>query len=163
MLNHHYTVPAQKFALDIVALNSLGFRCKGFYPKKLNSYVIFGEAVFAPVNGMIVKVIDGLPDLIPPERNRTHIAGNHVVIHVDKNKYLIIAHLKKDSIVVNEGAYVFQGRMIAKVGNSGNTTEPHLHIHCVQTTEADYFRQGKGIPMVYKDRFLVRNDVLTET
>jgi len=80
-----------------------------------------------------VKVIDGLGDSIPPKRDEVNLAGNHIVMSVESNIYILLAHLLKCSILVNEGEKVSQGQMIGRVGNSGNTTEPHLHMHCVKT------------------------------
>lgn len=60
--------------------------------------------------------------------------------------------MKKGSIVVAEGEEVKTGQLLGKVGNSGNTSEPHLHIHAE--------KDGKGIPITFNDRFLVRNNLV---
>lgn len=157
LLNAHQSSEAQALALDIVELNTLGARANGLYPKRLNAYEIFGAKVISPCDGTVLKAQQGLPDLIPPERDRQHLAGNHVVIHCDGVKVLL-AHLQRGSIVVNEGDSLREGEAIGRVGNSGNTTEPHLHIHAVED-ESGPVLEGKPVPIYFLDRFPVRNDV----
>lgn len=88
----------------------------------------------------------------------THPAGNHVVIQLETSTYLYISHLQKGSIVVNEGEQVAEGQLIGRCGNSGRTSEPHIHIHhqrqdprTVPLGEAEglslYFRDHDGPPM----------------
>ncbi len=65
---------------------------------------------------------------------------------------ITLAHMKENSIVVDTLDTVEVGDLLGKVGNSGNTTEPHLHIHAV--------KDGKGIPVTFNNRFLVRNSIV---
>lgn len=160
ILNHHYVISSHKYALDILKLNNFGFRCKGIYPKKLDRYFIFGEPVYAPKGGIVTKVINEFGDLIPPEKDEVNKFGNHIVINIGKDIYILLAHLMKGSILVKEGEKVSQGQMIGKVGNSGNTTEPHLHIHCVKTINDDYLKESDGMPMLFNGKFLIRNNLM---
>lgn len=59
--------------------------------------------------------------------------------------------MQKGSIVVKEGDEIKTGQALGKVGNSGNTSEPHLHIHAE--------KDGLGVPITFNNRFLVRNSV----
>lgn len=77
-----------------------------------------------------------------------NLAGNHVVIKHDKNEYSFLAHLKQDSIRVKENDKVKRGQKIALCGNSGNTSEPHLHFQ-IQNRKSFIF--SSGIPICFKD------------
>lgn len=58
------------------------------------------------------------------------MAGNHIYLRLDETgTFLFLAHLKKGSIKVKEGQHVNEGEVLAQVGNSGSSSEPHLHIH----------------------------------
>ena len=61
------------------------------------------------------------------------------------------------SLEIKAGDRVFAGQRIAKVGNSGNTTEPHLHIHAVRKNTGDHLFTGKGVPITFDGHFFVRN------
>jgi hypothetical protein len=158
VLNHHSAVRAQAYALDIVALNGFGTRAKGLHPADLEDYAIYGEAVVAPCSGRVVSTRDDLPDLKPSERDRANITGNHVVI-VCHGATIILAHLKPGSIEVAPGEEVRMRARIGAVGNSGNTDEPHLHIHAVRGTVAVRAVSNTAEPVAMRldGRCLARN------
>lgn len=155
LLNYHNSHFSQKYALDIVALNTAGFRARGFYPADAGSYVIFGHTVYAPCEGEVHAAVDGLPDLTPPETDRENVAGNHVVIAC-RGAEVVLAHLQNGSLLVQAGESVAEGQPIGRTGNSGNTSEPHLHIHAVREGTGGVLK-GEGIPILINGRFLVRN------
>jgi Peptidase family M23 len=159
VLNHHHSHPAQRYALDVVKLNAAGLRADGLYPEALSRYRIFGETLVAPCSGTVSAAENSLPDLVPPERNPRQPAGNHVVI-VCNGAAVLLAHLQQGSVRVKTGDNVRAGQPIARVGNSGNTTEPHLHIHAVRAGSAGSLLAGEGLPMLFDGRFLVRNAVV---
>jgi len=161
LTNNHHANQAQRYALDFYQLNSRGKRCKGFYPKDLNLYTIFGRPLFAPAAGFILKAVDGLKDMTPPETDEQSRAGNHVLIKTDDNKYIVMAHFKKGSVAVNEGDRVKLGTLLGEVGSSGRSEEPHLHIHCMDTLEEDYVLRGNGIPIQFDGHYLVRNQLVS--
>lgn len=162
-INHHYSIPAQKYALDIVKINQFGFRAKKWIPKKLTDYYIFDSPLYSPMDGTIVEAVDLFNDLIPPETDPDHPGGNYIVIKSkDSNLLIVLAHLKSKSVLVSKGMQVSQGQELARVGNSGNTSEPHLHIHSLLEKTGDSFFNGQGIPMIFDDRFLSRNHVLVK-
>jgi len=155
MINYHYFDPQQKFALDFMELNVLGMRGWGLTPKTLNQFQIYRKTVYSPCTGRVLEVKDGIqenqPLLISPQRldqqNRM-ATGNHVVISCQKVR-VTLAHMIPGSIQVKETEIVIRGEPIGRVGNSGNSSEPHLHIHAE--------KEGKGIPIHFKGRFLTRN------
>ena len=159
LINGHNSNHAQRFALDIVALNSAGARAQGLYPTALERYAIFGAAVHSPCDGTIATTVDGRPDLTPPEADRKQLVGNHVVITCQEVSVLL-AHLQNGSVAVTPGQQVTTGQPLGRVGNSGNTTEPHLHIHAVRGTDGDILR-GDPVPILFDGRFRTRNSILS--
>jgi hypothetical protein len=158
IVNHHYRFPAQRYALDVLQLNRLGLRARGLYPHDLDRYVIFEQPVLSPCDGEVISAVDELPDLQPPQSDREHVAGNHVVIAC-KGVEVLLAHLQRGSLQVERGMVVQSGTPVARVGNSGNTSEPHLHVHAVQAGSGGIMR-GTAVPIRFQGRFLARNATL---
>ncbi len=158
ILNYHHPIDSQRYALDIVALNDFGARARGALPTDLSKYAIYGTRVYSPCTGRVVAAVDAFTDHIPPERDRQNVAGNHVVIAC-QGALVLLAHLRSGSVAVREGEEVNSGTLLGTVGNSGNTSEPHLHIHAVPEGSGNVLK-GIGIPMVFQGRFLVRNSTV---
>ncbi|MCP4538455.1 MAG: M23 family metallopeptidase [Chloroflexi bacterium] len=160
-LNGHYSSTTQRYALDIGKLDPLGARANGISPKELDDYAIFGDTVYSPCSGTITAAIDGLPDIEPgPPSNSDDPAGNHVVIACHGIKVLL-AHLIKGSVLLEEGDTVMDGEPVGKVGNSGNTSEPHLHIHAATGASPGGALDGEAVAIRFDGRFLARNTVFT--
>lgn len=157
--NHHYPVLAQRYALDIVKLNSWGLRANGLLSSNLNAYKIFGDKLFAPCSGEILSTKDQLHDNPPFRMDSKNLIGNHVILYCEGYS-ILLAHLKKDSVSVSEGDHVEEGQFIGEVGNTGNTSEPHLHIHAVKgkMNSKKIAHEAVGVPMIFNDKFLVRGD-----
>ena len=159
LMNHHVVSPSQRYGLDILRLNSVGVRAKGLYPTDLQRYAIFGTEVVSPCEGVVAAAVDGFPDLTPPDRDTEHRAGNYVALECDGGT-VYLAHLKQGSICVKPGERVHVGQMLGHVGNSGNTTEPHLHIHAEEGLYPGQFSGRPALAILFDQRFLVRNDVV---
>lgn len=158
--NAHFRRRPQDYALDLVGVNGLGARAALFGDsRELGSYVIYGAPVFSPCDGRISVAVDGLPDHIPPARDTENPAGNHVLLECGDIEVLL-AHLRKDSLVVTVGAAVATGEQIGLVGNSGNTSEPHLHIHAERGGRPGIILDGEAVPVTIDGRFLVRNSIV---
>jgi len=149
--NIHNFHPAQKYALDIVKLNAAGMRARGFYPDALDRYAIFGVEVVSPCDGIVRRTVDGLPDQTPGTADAKNPAGNHVVIRCG-DVDVVLAQLGRGSVAVRPAAAVRKGQLLGLAGNSGNTTEPHLHVHAE--------RNGAAVPATFDGRWLVRNSVV---
>src|SRR5690606_17996746 len=80
LLNHHYPVQAQRYALDIVKTAGPGWRAEGLSPGPLEAYYIWGQPLLAPCTGEIVAVESGLPDMPIGQTDSENLAGNHVSV-----------------------------------------------------------------------------------
>lgn len=156
-LNYHNKSASQRYALDISKLNFLSMRALGFGPPALDRYAIFGDTLYSPCDATVRSTVDGLPDQTPPRSDGAHPAGNHVELEAHGVR-IFLAHMRRGSVKVRPGERVRTGDPLGEVGNSGNTTEPHLHIHAVRggTSLSD----GVGVPLTFRGRFLVRNDLI---
>ena len=147
------------YGIDLVALDRWGFRADGIMPADPERYVIFGRTVIAPCAGDVEVAVDGLPDLQVPQMDRAHLAGNHVILRcADVN--ILLGHFRNGSVLVHAGQRLRVGDAIAQVGNSGNTSEPHLHINAMLPGTVDAPFSGAPIPIILDGRYLVRNDRL---
>ncbi len=151
LINYHNVSETQTYAVDISKLNWLGSRAMGAYPTELDKYAIFGENLYSPCDGTVTKVIKNQPDFNPPETGEGHPAGNHVEMVCD-GVTVILAHMKQNTVTVDSGQVLSTRELLGQIGNSGNTSEPHLHIHAE--------KDGEGIPIVFDERFVVRNSVV---
>jgi murein DD-endopeptidase MepM/ murein hydrolase activator NlpD len=113
-----------------------------------------GEPVFAVANGVVVAVVDGLPDEPIGELGASGlvidwetISGNRVVIDIGDGHYAWYEHLESGSVVTQVGARVTRGQVIGRVGNSGNTSHPHLHF---AVTDSPIVGQGRGLPYRFR-------------
>jgi Peptidase family M23 len=143
--------------VDIIALDRWGLRTDGVMPVDPRRYAIFDRPVFAPCAGTVIVAIDGLPDMAIPQGDRSHLAGNHVILRCTEAD-ILLGHFREDSVRVRAGQRVKTGDQVAQVGNSGNTSEPHLHINAQMpgTTAAPF--SGAPIPIRIEGRYLSRND-----
>lgn len=160
-VNYHNVNPTQQYALDIVKLNALGTRANRLYPRSLTNYAIWGEPLYSPCSGTTRETTNDLPDLIPPQSDSQNPAGNHILIQCHGAEVLM-AHLQRGSLMVQAGETVKVGQAIAKIGNSGNTSEPHLHIHARRENTGQSLLEGEGLPITFDDRFLVRNSLFID-
>jgi len=124
---------AQRFAIDWTQLNEAGAFVAGD-PSVPRNYAIYGRRVLAAADGRVVSVQDGLEDQVPGQLPGTslpldQVDGNAVVIDIGDGLFTLHAHLQKGSIRVAPGDTVRRGDTIALVGNSGNSSSPHLHFH----------------------------------
>ena len=146
----------QSYALDIVKLNRYGFRAQGAWPRELAGYEIFGEPLYAPCAGEVLFTENRLSDRVPPEHDRQNPAGNFVYLECGAVGVLL-AHLMQSSVAVAPGDRVREGQPIGRVGNSGYSTEPHLHIHAQRGGRRADFLAADPLPLQIAGRTLVRN------
>ena len=146
---------AQSYAVDIVRLDRFGRRADGWWPADLTRYYVFGEPVYAPCSGLIARTESRWPDLTPPDQDRQHPAGNYVLLECG-GAAVLLAHLMQSSVAVSDGQRVIEGERIGRVGNSGLSTEPHLHLHAQQRSNTEEFLAGAPLPFRIDGRTPVR-------
>ncbi len=164
--NHIYVVD-QRFAIDIVApapgasppeLEGIVEKAlsgkleiyRGNDYKKNENHYCFGRQIIAPGDGVVVDTKDGVFDNIPGKKNTKDIPGNYVVIDHLNGEFSMLAHFKKDSVLVKQGDKVRAGDPIGQCGNSGHSNLPHLHYH-LQTTPN--WLDGEGLPAQFQNYY----------
>ena len=124
----------QRFAIDWVRLNPNGQTFTGDQ-KDNKSYRAYGAETLAVADAVVAATKDGIPENIPGPTSRAvpitleTVGGNYVVLDLGGGRYAFYAHLQPGSLRVKTGDRVKRGQVIGLVGNSGNSTEPHLHFH----------------------------------
>lgn len=146
----------QSYALDIVKLNDWGFRGLGILPEDPSSYFIYGANVVSPCEGVVTRMVDGVPDNSVPQTNRDSMSGNHVLISC-KGVEVLLAHMIPNSIRVSEESPVRVGEILGLAGNSGNSGEPHLHIHVQALGAPGETLDTDPLPFTIAGKYWTRN------
>ncbi|NOS99731.1 MAG: M23 family metallopeptidase [Phycisphaerales bacterium] len=144
--NYHVVAKDQRFAYDLVIMKD-GSSHSGDGTSN-EQYHAFGKPIVAPGAGVVAAAVDGLPDNPPGEMDAKNAAGNNVVIDHGDGEFSFLAHLQKGSVKVKKGQTVQAGDALGLCGNSGNTSEPHLHYH-LQTTAVSHY--GEGLPAQFQN------------
>jgi Peptidase family M23 len=151
---------AQRYAIDYMRLDAKGrfFEGNEHVPE---SYADYNADVHAVANGTVVEALNTLDDQVPgklpdPSTINIHnIDGNHVVLDLGNGYYAFFAHMRKGSVTVKRGDHVKAGQVIGKLGNTGNTSAPHLHFHIMDSASV---LGSDGLPYVI-DNFAVRGEI----
>ncbi|MFY1689624.1 M23 family metallopeptidase [Plantactinospora sp. WMMB782] len=177
--SHGVRAYGQAYAIDLVAEPSdrprPGF---GWWPlvRRNRDFPGFGAPLLAVADGTVLRAVD---------RNRDHLSrnsypallylvfeglfreiagpgqilGNHLILDLGDGRYAAYAHLRRGSLLVRPGDRVRTGQPVAECGNSGNSTEPHVHFQLMDNTDLDVAR---GIPFSWREIGLPANgDVFT--
>jgi hypothetical protein len=151
----------QSYAVDFFGLGAWGFRAKGWRPADPQHYAIFGARLHAPCNGQVIAAEGTMPDFRVPQEDSVNRLGNHVILRCE-DADIVLAHMRQGSLRVAPGDTVTVGDLLGEVGNSGASTEPHLHIHAQRPAqEGEPSISGDPLPLRIDGRHLVRNDRLT--
>jgi hypothetical protein len=147
-VNHHMAVSTQWYGIDFMKVGGPSSRALlKSNGNKVEDFYSWGEDVFAPISGKLEIVVDGLPDNRIGVQDKKYIAGNHVVIQTEANKFVFVAHLQYGSVCLKCGNNIMAGQLIGKCGNSGNSSAPHIHLH---TQDTPTFNKGNGQNMIFK-------------
>jgi hypothetical protein len=141
--NRHAVAPDQRFAYDFLKLEDGSFRDEG---DKNELFLCFGAPIYAPAVGTVVDLADGVPDNKPGDMDKSRPPGNYVVLDHGNGEYSFLAHLKKGSLAVQPGQNVEAGTLLGLCGNSGNSSEPHLHFHL---QDSSIMFRGNGLPAFF--------------
>jgi murein DD-endopeptidase MepM/ murein hydrolase activator NlpD len=168
--SHGIDLFGERYAIDFVAVDAHG-RTAGirdwrtaFATEPAERFYAFGRPILAPTDGTVVAVHDGEVDhegrrsqlaliayaLTQGSRLREGVnalAGNHVIIRVGQ-VFIAIAHLRAGSFRVAVGDDVTTGQPLAECGNSGNSTEPHVHLQVMDSVDLPVAR---GLPMTFRN------------
>ncbi|HJR34619.1 MAG TPA: M23 family metallopeptidase [Gemmatimonadales bacterium] len=148
---------AQRFAIDYVRVGEDNLTFTG--DRLTNaSYHAYGQDALAVGEGTVVAVKDGIPENVPGVNSRAvpitleTVGGNHVILDLGGGRYAFYAHLQPGSLRVKLGDRVRTGQVLGLVGNSGNSTEPHLHFHL---SDGNSPLSSEGIPYLHESFELV--------
>jgi len=123
---------SQRFAIDWMRTDDQGDFYTGDQTRN-ESYAGYGTPVYAVADGTVTSTLDTLdanvPGSLPPSATLTveTIDGNHIIMDLGGGVYAMYAHFIKGSLLVKPGDRVKKGQEIAKLGNTGNSSAPHLH------------------------------------
>jgi len=147
-----HVASGQRFAIDFLQVDSTGSsRRPGSDPLDNKSYYAYGTELHAVADGIVVATKDSIPQNVPGANSRAvpitleTVGGNYVGIDIGGGHYALYAHVQPGSLRVKVGDHVKRGQVIALLGNSGNSTEPHVHF---QIADAPNFLASEGLPYV---------------
>lgn len=142
----------ERFAIDFVRIDDKGRLFVG-PATALSSYPYYGTAVHSVADGVVVNLYDDTDEQVPSEPAKgitpANIGGNMLVIDIGGGAYAFYAHMQRGSLKVKLGDKVRAGDVIGLLGNTGNTTAPHLHFHVMDGISP---LDANGLPYVF-DRF----------
>lgn len=167
--SHGTTLFGVSHAIDFVAVDDSGRSAPRtwasvFSPEPPELFVGFGADVIAPVDGRVVEIHDAEPDhrarrspftlatYMAGQGRRAAagangLAGNRVVLSLgEAGPYVVVAHLRHGSVCVSVGQSVSTGDRLGECGNSGNSTEPHIHLQVSTSTE---WERAQGVPLTF--------------
>ena len=120
--------------------------------KDNKNYKIYGAEIHSVADGVVTETKDGIPQNIP--NADTHavpitletIGGNHVIVDIGGGRYAFYAHMQPGSLRVKVGDHVKSGDVLGLVGNTGNSSEPHLHF---DICDASSMLACEGLPYAF--------------
>ncbi|MBQ1098563.1 M23 family metallopeptidase [Streptomyces sp. b94] len=159
----------QTFAVDLVAEPAPGARpgFRALWPvaRRSRDFPAFGAPLLAVADGTVVRTDDtqrdhlsrnSLPALlylmlvegsVREMGGVRRIVGNHLVLDLGDGTYALYAHVRRGSFAVREGDRVHAGQMLARCGNSGNSSEPHVHFQLMDGPDPD---TARGVPFTWR-------------
>ncbi len=155
--NYHVVNPCQKNAIDFVGLPSPVLRYTSDGTQN-EHFKIWKRPILAPSDGVVIEAVDGIRDNIPKDMNSYMVMGNMIVLQHSDHVFSVLCHLACGSVLARPGSRVRSGERIALCGNSGRSSEPHLHFHAQST---DNFNTAQGVKSIFK-RVRVENTIFED-
>jgi murein DD-endopeptidase MepM/ murein hydrolase activator NlpD len=146
-----HAVISQRFAIDWAQVHPDGEWYRGD-PLNNKSYRSYGQMAYAVADGAITEAKDGIPENTPGPTSRAvemtleTMPGNHIIEQIGDGAYATYAHLQPGSLRVKVGDHVRPGQVLGLLGNSGNSTAPHLHF---QICNANSMMACEGLPYAF--------------
>lgn len=165
--SHGTTLMATSYAIDFVPVDEVGRTAPVTLtslvrPEPATRFPGFGRPVLAPAGGVVVAVHDTAPDhacfrglpsvgyaLTQRHRARAgwlELAGNHVMIETRDGPVVALCHLQRGSVRVRVGQEVRPGEELGRCGNSGNSTEPHVHVQAIDRVDV---ARAAALPLTF--------------
>lgn len=168
--SHGTDLLGERYAIDFIGVDARGHFAAArdwgtfFGTEPVERFVGFGRPILAPASGTVVAAHDGEPDhvarrsqlsLLPYVLGQAArlregvgaIAGNHVVLELAEGAgFAALVHLRAGSVRVRPGERVQTGQPLAQCGNSGNSTQPHVHVQVMDSAD---LAVARGVPMVF--------------
>lgn len=129
------------------------------------AYPAFGAPLHAVADATVVHAEDGQRDHLSRSSlagvlyfwliegvGRTiggtrRIVGNHIVLDLGDGVFAAYAHVQQGSLAVRAGDEVVAGQRLGNCGNSGNSTEPHVHF---QLMDGPDLNTARGVPFRWR-------------
>jgi len=149
-INGHAYI-SQRFAIDWVQVYPDGKTYKGD-PSDNRNYRAYGTEIHAVADGVVTQVGDGIPQNTPGAKSLAvpitleTIGGNHVIMEIGNGLFAFYAHMQPGSLRVKVGDKVTRGQVLGLLGNTGNSSEPHLHF---QICSANSELGSEGLPYAF--------------
>ncbi len=149
--SHSWDLLSQRYAYDFLVEDAQG-QSSGARPRALSDYYAWGRKVHSPVAGLVVRVEDRWDDNPAGARYRLplicrSLLGNHVLVRQEPGgMHVLLAHLQRGSCVHRPGQRVAVGEVLGRCGNSGMSTEPHVHL---QAQDGEDFFAARGLPIAF--------------
>ena len=154
---HHRAMLSQEFGFDIIMTDIKMTSFSTPKPEKLSDFLIFHKDIKAIGDGTVVEIGDKFPDgvlrseinaMVPKIGFKNAMAGNYIVIDHGNSEFAFYAHISEDTIRVKVGDKVKKSDVIALVGNTGNSSEPHLHFQLMDSPD---FLEANGLPVMFEN------------
>lgn len=139
--NYHAEYLHQRFAADLAVVR--GNATHAGDGLRNEDYYCFGRPILAPAAGEVVEVVDGVADNVPGRLNARDVTGNRVVIDHGNGEFSMLAHLRQGSLRVERGDRVAAGDRLGDCGNSGHSSQAHLHY---QLQDGPKFSDAAALP-----------------
>src|ERR1041384_4640548 len=148
-VNHHMRGRAQWDGIDFMKTGGPGQRALSKSTGlSVEDFFSWSEPVLSPAEGIVEAVANGFPDNPLGKKDAQNSAGNNVVIKAAPDRYVFIAHLRKDSIHVKRGDHIAARQELGACGNSGHSDYPHIHMHVQNRPRLN---DGEGQNMVFQN------------
>ena len=147
-------VDHQKYAADLVV--DRGGRTFEGTRELASSYHCWDEPILAPADGVVVAVENDHQDWPVGQRDHANPAGNLVIIDIGDGLYVMMAHLRMGSVTMAEGERVVVGDVVGRCGNSGNTSEPHLHMQVQDSPVFNFEDRIETFPFRFTNTIHIR-------